>query len=208
MTSVSSFFALNTTLRGLLAHQRALDVTAHNIGNASTEGYSRQQAQLTTSMPLALAGLTRGGGMAMLGTGVDVEQFVRVRDSFADLQFRAQNQALGQHQATAEMLSSAELSLSEPSDTGIGQVIAKFWSSWDDLANHPESPASRQSLVNQAGLLSDRIKALAGDLNGVRTAAQSEYNLLVGPTGDVQAAAQEIASLNQAIRSARQQGAE
>ena len=44
--SVSAFFGLQTALRGLTAHQRALDTTAHNIGNASTEGYSRQQAVL------------------------------------------------------------------------------------------------------------------------------------------------------------------
>src|SRR6185503_18065247 len=171
--SVSSFFALNTTLRGLLAHQRALDVTAHNIGNASTEGYSRQQAVLTTSESLQLHGITRGGGMAMLGTGVDVEQFVRVRDAFADLQFRAQNQSLGQHQTTAQMLGQAELSLSEPSDNGIGQTLAKFWSAWDDLANHPESPATRQALVNQASLLADRLQSLRGDLVQVRSAAQT-----------------------------------
>src|SRR5438034_10174268 len=81
MTAVSSFFGLNTALRGLLAHQRALDTTAHNIGNASTEGYSRQQTQLAAADPLSLASVT-GGNAAMLGAGVDVEGFKRVRDAF------------------------------------------------------------------------------------------------------------------------------
>jgi flagellar hook-associated protein 1 len=205
---VSAFFGLNTALRGLLAHQRALDVTGHNIANASTDGYSRQQAELAASAPMELAGITRAGGNAMLGTGVDVEQFVRVRNDFTDLQYRAQNQALGQYQTTAEMLNSAELSLSEPTDNGIGQVLAKFWSSWDDLANHPESPATRQSLVNQAQLLTDRINSLAGDLTQVRTEAQTEYGMLTGPTGDVLSAAQDVAQLNAAIKNAKQQGAE
>jgi len=204
--TVSSFFGLNTSLRGLLAHQRALDVTAHNIGNASTEGYSRQQATLAPGAPLPLHGATQSGGVAYLGSGVDVEGFVRVRDAFADLQFRAQNQALGQHQTTAEMLGRAELSLSEPTDNGIGQVLAKFWSAWDDLSNHPESPATRQALVNHATLLTDRIRSLSGDLTSVRTTAQTEYNLITGANGDVLAAAQEIAQLNLAIRSSTQQG--
>src|SRR3954453_5597979 len=165
--SVSSFFGLNTSLRGLLAHQRALDVTAHNISNASTEGYSRQQAVLSAAQPLELPGVTRTGQMSMIGAGVDIENFSRVRDAFADLQYRAQNQALGQHQTTAEMLGTAELSLSEPSDQGIGQVLAKFWSSWDALPNPPDAPATRQALVNQATLLTDRIKSLRGDLTAV-----------------------------------------
>jgi flagellar hook-associated protein 1 FlgK len=206
--SVSSFFGLNTTLRGLLAHQRALDVTAHNISNASTEGYSRQQAVLSAGVPLELPGVTRTGQMSMIGSGVDVEQFARVRDAFADLQYRAQNQALGQHQTTAEMLGTAELSLSEPSDNGIGNVLNKFWSAWDDLSNHPDAPATRQALVNQASLLASRIQSLSGDLQGVRTEAASQYALLTGASGDVPALANEIASLNQAIMTAKQQGAE
>src|SRR4051812_38707366 len=208
MSTVSAFFGLNTALKGLLAHQRSLDVTAHNIGNASTEGYSRQQAVLQSADPLTIAGVTSNGSVAMLGAGVDVESFNRVRDAFADLQFRAQNMAFGKNDATASLLSQAELSLSEPSDNGIGQVLAKFWSAWDDLANHPEAPATRQALVNQAGLLTDRINTLQKSLSSVRTEAQTEYGLLTGPTGDVLSAAQDIATLNQAIKSAVQQGAQ
>jgi flagellar hook-associated protein 1 FlgK len=206
--SISSFFGLNTTLSGLLAQQRALDVTAHNISNASTEGYSRQQAVLSAAAPLEVDGVTRTGMMSMVGAGVSVESFSRVRDAFADLQYRAQNQALGQHETTAEMLGTAELSLSEPSDQGINQVLAKFWSSWDDLSNHPDSPATRQALVNQATLLADRIKSLSSDLNGVRTEAANQYGLLTGPSGDVQSLATDIASLNDAIVKAKQSGAE
>jgi flagellar hook-associated protein 1 len=204
--SISSFFGLHTSLSGLVAHQRALDVTAHNIGNASTEGYSRQQAELATSLPAFIPGVSLGGA-AMLGSGVTVQDFERVRDLFADLQFRAQNQALGDHKATAGLLAQAELSLSEPSDNGIGQVLSKFWSAWDDLANHPESPATRQALVNQAALLSNRITSLATDLTNVRAEAQLQYNQLTGATGDVLAYAREIASLNQAIAAASGSGA-
>jgi flagellar hook-associated protein 1 len=206
--SISSFFGLNTSLSGLLAQQRALDVTAHNISNASTEGYSRQQAVLSASNPLNVVGLTRAGQMASIGAGVSVEDFARVRDSFADLQYRAQNQALGQHETTSELLGTAELSLSEPSDNGIGQVLNKFWSAWDDLSNHPESPATRQALVNQAGLLADRIRTLSTDLQSVRSQASTQYNLLTGPTGDVKSLATEISSLNSSIQSAVQQGAQ
>ena len=42
MTQISSFMGLNTALRGLLAQQRGLDVTSHNLANANTVGYSRQ----------------------------------------------------------------------------------------------------------------------------------------------------------------------
>ena len=39
---------LNTSLTGMLAFQRALEVTGHNIANANTPGYSRQVAEFAT----------------------------------------------------------------------------------------------------------------------------------------------------------------
>ncbi len=38
---VSTFMGLQTALRGLLAQQRALDPTGHNVANANPVGYSR-----------------------------------------------------------------------------------------------------------------------------------------------------------------------
>ncbi|MBS3950852.1 MAG: flagellar hook-associated protein FlgK, partial [Peptococcaceae bacterium] len=47
----STFFGFNIARRGMSAHKAALDVTAHNIANSSTAGYSRQQAIFQTTAP-------------------------------------------------------------------------------------------------------------------------------------------------------------
>ena len=46
---ISSFHGLQTALRGLEAAQLQIDTTGHNISNANTEGYTRQQAVLAAS---------------------------------------------------------------------------------------------------------------------------------------------------------------
>ena len=51
---VSTFTGLQTSLRGLIAQQEALDTTAHNIANASTKGYSRQEVLLSASRALSI----------------------------------------------------------------------------------------------------------------------------------------------------------
>ena len=51
---VSTFSGLQTALRGLLAQQRALDVTSHNVANADTVGYSRQEAVMAASLALKI----------------------------------------------------------------------------------------------------------------------------------------------------------
>src|ERR1044072_7107864 len=106
---ISSFYGLQTSLRGLLAQQRLLDTTGHNIANASTKGYSRQEAALVASPALNIpAGGVASGAGAHLGSGVDVQSFRRIRDQFVDLQYRGQNTNLGEWSARAGALAPAE----------------------------------------------------------------------------------------------------
>src|SRR3954451_422783 len=88
--SISTFNGIQTSLRGLLAQQRSLDVTSHNIANASTVGYTRQSAELV-AWPAMLVPTSGGANAGNLGTGVDVQSYMRVRDQFLDLQSRAEN---------------------------------------------------------------------------------------------------------------------
>src|SRR5437016_8333585 len=153
MPGISTFFGLETTLRGLLAEQGALDVTSHNIANANTQGYSRQQAVFGASDPLQVTDGARLSTLASIGTGVDIQSFTRIRDQFLDLQYRAQNMVLGQQSTTSDAMSQVETALSEPSTNGLANQLAKFWSAWSDVANNPTSSAGRQALVDQANTL-------------------------------------------------------
>src|ERR1700742_73403 len=147
---VSSFYGMQTSLRGLLAQQRMLDTTGHNIANASTKGYTRQEALLAASpaMQLQVAGADNMTG-AHLGSGVDVQGFRRVRDQFLDSQFRAQNTTLNDWKARTDALDTADLALNEPSDTGINAQLSKFWDAWSNLQKAPDSDAAKQALVQQ-----------------------------------------------------------
>ncbi|MDP9383759.1 MAG: flagellar hook-associated protein FlgK [Actinomycetota bacterium] len=197
--SVSSFYGLQTSLRGLLAQQRSIDVTGHNIANASTRGYSRQEATLAASAALTLPAATQNGAGAHLGSGVDVQSYRRVRDTFLDLQYRAQATSLGGNRSRSTALDRAELALAEPSDNGINTQLARFWNAWSDVANHPESPAARQTLVSQAGALVNSFATVDSHLATVRAQAEDEYAALTGPGGDVEAIARELAELNGTI---------
>jgi flagellar hook-associated protein 1 FlgK len=200
---VSTFFGLQTTLRGLLAQQRAVDVTSHNVANANTQGYSRQEAVLEPTAAFDIrTGALVGGGGGQLGSGVDVASYQRIRDGFLDLQYRAQAMNQGQWGKAAETLSEVESGLNEPGDNGINAQLGKFWSAWGDVANAPESTATRQALVSQAGVLASQIKDLDSQISAISTQATAEYASLTGSTGTVQQDANEINKLNGAIRQA------
>jgi flagellar hook-associated protein 1 FlgK len=199
---ISTFMGLNTSLRGLLAEQRALDVTSHNIANANTVGYSRQEAQMQASDALALP------PTGQMGTGVDVVAYKRIRDSFLDLQYRAQGMQVGYGAARADALDQAEMRLAEPGDNGIGARLNSFWSSWSDLANAPESGAARGALIEDARTLVSSINALDDGFETVSNQAAQQLALLTGNGGELEGMARELAGLNGAIKDSQSVGSQ
>jgi flagellar hook-associated protein 1 FlgK len=205
--SISTFNGIQTSLRGLLAQQRALDVTSHNISNASTVGYTRQEVTLAASTPMTVP-TSSGAAAGSLGTGVDVQAYRRVRDQFLDLQYRGQNMALGEQTARSDALAQVELSFGEPGDNGIASALEKFWSAWGDLTNAADGAAARQSLVDQARDLTQRINDLQSGLAGARQRAADEYTQLAGAGGEVNRMASDLAATLNAIRDAEMTGAQ
>jgi flagellar hook-associated protein 1 len=203
---ISSFYGLQTSLRGLMAQQRLLDTTSHNIANASTAGYSRQEATLAASQALQIpAGSTASGSGAHLGSGVDVQSYRRVRDQFLDLQYRGQNTNLQEWTARANGLDSAELSLAEPGDNGINAQLAKFWDAWSKLEQHPTDASAKQALVEQATSLGDSFASVRAQMTAAQSAARAEYDDITRPAsgtdqgGQIAQIAVQLADLNTTI---------
>jgi flagellar hook-associated protein 1 FlgK len=206
---VSTFMGLQTALRGLIAQQEALDITGHNIANANTLGYSRQEVNTSASHALTIhTGSTAGDGVAELGTGVDVEGVSRARDKFLDLQYRAQAMRLGGLSATVKGLETIEGALAEPGETGISQELQTFWSGWEELANNPEDPAARQAVVEAGKALGLSLNELNQQLSAAAEVANEEFASITGVGGEVEQKAKEIALLNSAIRSSVTEGSQ
>jgi flagellar hook-associated protein 1 FlgK len=197
---ISSFYGMQTSLRGLLAQQRLLDTTGHNIANASTQGYSRQEATLAASAatPVQVSGSQASTG-AFLGSGVDVQGFRRVRDQFLDAQYRGQNTNLSDWSARSSTLNNVELSLSEPGTNGINAKLSKFWDAWSTLTHAPNDLSAKQALVQTGAALTDSIQAVRDQMVTAQQSAQDQYAQITGPGGDIANAAAELAGLNKTI---------
>jgi flagellar hook-associated protein 1 FlgK len=195
--SVSTFTGIETALRGLLAQQQALDLAGHNIANANTAGYTRQVANLKSTSPLQVA-----PGM-LLGTGVDVASYQRIRDDFLDVQLRGQTMLQGAAETKQDGLSQVESVLNEPSDNGLSNLLGKYWSAWQNVANAPEDVATRQALVEAASSLAYGFNTLSGQLAtiGSQTGQQAQLTL-----DEINADGQDLGSLNKAIFDAKAAG--
>ncbi len=163
---MSSFSAIELLRRALASHQRALDVTGHNIANVNTPGYTRQEAVLASVPPPGA--LSRFAVPLLAGGGVRVAALRQARDAFLDRQLREARQTTAEWRARADFWSQVEAVFPEPSDTGLGELLSRFWNAWQEVSLNPESLAARTALVQQAQVLTDAIRQAAQRLDQVR----------------------------------------
>jgi flagellar hook-associated protein 1 FlgK len=159
---VSTFNGINIAMRGLVAQQRALDTTTHNIANANTEGYTRQEAVLEAADPIANVSVWGMIFPGQMGQGVTVDSYRRIRDVFNDVQLRSAMSDQSSLDVRYRELHAISLAIPEPSDNGLQALTQNFFNAWHDVSNNPESLAARQALA-QAG------QSLTGAFNHAST---------------------------------------
>ncbi|MFZ5640022.1 MAG: FlgK family flagellar hook-associated protein, partial [Bacillota bacterium] len=165
----SAFFGLEMGRRALFTQQRALDVTGHNIANANTEGYTRQIADMSASLPYTVPAFNSPVTPLQVGTGVDITAIRRVRESFLDSQIRNETTNLGYWESKRDALKKIEVILREPSDNGLRTVMDQFWSSMQELSKNPESEGVR-ALVRETGItLANTFNQLSKQLTDLQT---------------------------------------
>ncbi len=163
----STFLGLETSKRGILTQRVALNTLGHNISNASTEGYSRQRVNMTSSIPMEALGLQRSNTPGQLGTGVEYSHIERVRDSYLDLQYRRENQSLAMWTTHESAIHSIEALINEPSGNGLSSVMDKFWNSLEVLNRDPGLLSARIDVVGSAVNMVDTMKGIGTGLDSI-----------------------------------------
>jgi flagellar hook-associated protein 1 len=206
---VSTFFGLETASRGLHANQDALSVVAQNVDNASTPGYSRQVANLTTTTPINLS--YDGPPTTLIGTGVQVASITRDRNGFLDTQYRQQNAQVGQWTVDQDTLNQITGVINEPSNTGLSSALNTFWSDWSQLGSTPGNLSAADQLQQDAQTLTSTMNQTSQQLTQVANdlgATQSTTSQLATQMDQVNTYLTQIASVNQQISNADMSGSQ
>lgn len=188
---------LDTAVTGLRAAQLAIDTTAHNVANANTDGYSRQEVLFRAIPPAQSRWRSPGVPLQDIGLGVDASRIRRLRDALLDVQYRDVRRGYDQYQAEAAALRRAETVLSEPSDLGLQQQLVRFFNTFRDLAAQPESIAARAATIEQGVTLSAAFQRTYALLAAQRTDLDAAVDVKVQ---EINEKAQEVAALNQQIQ--------
>jgi len=165
--------------------QGGLDVTANNIANANTPGYSREVVDLSENTPEEMGNLT-------FGTGVNIEQIQSVRDQVLSLQIAEQTSQQSGAQTELNALQQIE-TLFSSSTQGIGADLSAFFSSISQLSTDPTNAALRSAVITAAQNLAVSFNQTAQSL----TTNQLTLNQSVSQTVDqINTLTQQIAQIN------------
>jgi len=175
-------------ISGMNAAQAGLVTTGHNIANASTPGFSRQEVVQATNIPQ----LTGGG---FIGQGVTVNTVKRLYSESLSNQLTLAQSSGSQLDAYYAQIQQLNNLLGD-SSAGLSPALQDFFGSVSDVASHPESMPSRQAALSSANALAARFQDLDQRFTEIRNGVNAGIESSIG---SINSYAQQIASLNYTI---------
>ncbi|MEQ8205479.1 MAG: flagellar hook-associated protein FlgK [Woeseia sp.] len=136
---------LSTSLTGMIAFQRALETTGHNIANANTPGYSRQVTEFS-------ARPGQGVYNGYIGSGTQISSIKRVYDEIIGGQLQTSTTSHARFAALNDLASRLDTLIADPS-SGLNNQLQSFFNSVQDIANDPSSLPTRSALLGEADSL-------------------------------------------------------
>lgn len=168
---------LNTAKSGMNVSQVAIQTTSHNISNINTPGYSRQRVNQSASSPYSMPGKNSNFGAGQIGTGAQIDDVTRIRNSFYDYQYRSESHQYGSTSVKYEYFKNIEGIFNEPSDTAISSSLNSFFNSWSELSKDPQSSGVKSVVIENGKYLSNSINSAFKRLESLEEGLdkQSEY---------------------------------
>lgn len=180
---------MSVGVSGLQAAQVALLTTSHNISNATTPGYNRQQAIQSTNTPLA-------HGNGFIGRGVQVSTVQRIYSQYLvnqSLQAQTQSSQLDSHYNEIKQIDN----LLADTTSGLTPALHNFFNAVQDMASSPTSIPSRQAVLSNAEALVSRFQQMDQRLSEMREGVNSQ---ITSSVAEINSLAQQIAGLNTNIQ--------
>ncbi len=170
---------LNTAKSGMNVSQVAIQTTSHNISNINTPGYSRQRVSQTASSPYSNPGLNSSLGAGQIGTGAQINDVTRIRNSFYDYQFRSESHEYGSTSVKYDYFKNIESIFNEPSDSAISSTLNNFFNSWNELSKDPESAGVKSVVLENAKYLTNSINNAFGKLESLEESLKSQQDYIM-----------------------------
>ena len=173
---------------GLNAAQAGILTASHNISNASTPGFSRQETVQGTNIPM----LT---GSGFQGQGTHVVTVKRIYDEFLGRQVLSAEASASEMDSYLAQIKQIDNLLADP-NAGLSPALAAFFKGVQDVAANPASIPSRQSMLSAAQSLVARFQSIDQRMTEIRDGTNSQ---IMGQVTAINTYSAQIADINQRI---------
>ena len=147
---MSLFSSLYIGASGLQTSQNALNTTAHNLSNADTKGYTRQQIQQANRPYITLSTNPHSISNQQTGLGTFYSNVKQVRDYFLDMTFRRESGRSMFYQVSTETMEEVESLLGELNQEAFQTSMTDLWTSVQELVKTPSSSVCQGLFVQRA----------------------------------------------------------
>ena len=192
---IGSMSGLYIGVSGLQTNQASLNVTAHNLANLDSEGYSRQQVLMRdTYYTLYNSGKVY---TSQTGLGVSMDRIRQVRDTFADKQYRLETGREMFYSSLHDVAEEVEAYFgSDVDEEPLKDSLTQFWSSLNELQKTPDSIVSRETVIQSAQEAIDQAKIIYDQITNYQLNLNQQIITQVEEINDI---AEEIYELNRKI---------
>lgn len=149
---------LSIAASGVRAARGALDVTAQNIANASSDGYVRRSLRIEEVS--AAGGPGRTGDISL--SGARIAEIRRNADPFLQGEVRRTNGDLQRANTELSGLRNIESAIEQ---SGIFTSIVEFEASLQQLAGDPSDPSRRAAVLAEAATMASKFEITAAGLD-------------------------------------------
>ncbi len=164
--------SFNAGVSGLKASQTSLNMTAHNLANATTAGYTRQQTIMTDHYYSTSTGTY--SNLLQVGLGTNVAMIRQVRNEFLDDNYRLQVGRQSFYEAQADTASEIENLFGELEGEQFSTTISDLWTSIQELQKEPESLVKKDQLVSMASTFVERANVVRNQLTDYQVNLNTE----------------------------------
>jgi flagellar hook-associated protein 1 FlgK len=180
--------AVTSSVSGLLAFKRAIDVHSQNVANVNTTGYVRRTVELENRPGAGTAGL-------VVGSGVEVARVRRLVNEYLIDQSRTARSAAGRAEVLAEK--SAQInSLISPDASSLQDSMVSLRDAFDALASQPTSSFARDTVMSRLSTTIAQFKDLDSRL---QTYDREISGRIAGEIDSINGLVDQIAKLNSQI---------
>lgn len=195
-----AFTGLNLSLRALYSSKKAMNVTAENIANASTEGYTRRLAEFKTFGENAA-----GTSEPVFGLGADCVTATRMRDNYLDTKIWNQNSIKSGWSTKNDYYVEIERILNESSISDMTGVLDDFYAAMNDFSNNPSSTTYRYLVQNKGVQLTTYFNETATQLEELQVELNNSVKTKTDEVNDI---IEQIATFNAQIYNIEVMGGE